>query len=269
MRGWTRTASGAGSTHDRADADRLERVEGPVDPGLVQAAPGEREPGRRLSRVFEPDEVEFPVTDGACDHVVGRPEGQPELAHERVSELSVAVEPPAAATAAIRSAWNCAVPTAPARTRTDRRVSSTPRQSWGLSSCRSRLYACGNPFTIPSAAASAPATVDALARTSSIVSGFFFCGMIEEVEQYASSRTTNPTSGEDQSTSSSASRLAPDIRTAPAESASRAKSRPETASMEFSRTPEKPSRDAVHSRSSGYPVEANAAEPSGQRFVRA
>ncbi len=111
--------------------------------------------------------------------------------------------------------------------------------------------------------------MDALARTSSIVSGFFFWGMIEEVEQYASSRTTNPTSGEDQSTSSSASRLAPAISTAPAESASSAKSLPETASIEFSRMPAKPSRAAVHSRSRGYPVEANAAEPRGERFVRA
>jgi len=102
-----------------------------------------------------------------------------------------------------------------------------------------------------------------------MVSGFFFCGMIDEVELYPSSRTTNPARGEDQSTSSSASRLAETIRMEAAESASRAKSRDETASMVFSTMPEKPSRAAVHSRSTGYPVPAKAAAPSGDRFVRA
>jgi len=49
---------------------------------------------------------------------------------------------------------------------------------------------------------------------------------------------------------------------------SSAKSRDATASIEFTRILSNPSRSAVKGRSSGYPVDARAADPSGEQFTR-
>ena len=122
-----------------------------------------------------------------------------------------------------------------------------------------------------SAAVSAPATVPALARTISIVSGFFFWGMIEEEEQYASSRMTNPTSGacpEDELVREPARGGHQDG--AGREHLEERSPGPRPRPCEFS-DGRRRSRGAaaVHSRSSGNPVEANAADPRGEWFTRA
>src|SRR5512137_2291222 len=106
----------------------------------------------------------------------------------------------------------------------------------------------GRPLTVRRAPANAPKTDPDLARMISAVSGFFFCGMIEDVEQNASSSSTNFTNDVLQITSSSQSRLTLVIRIEMSASVSRAKSRVATASMVFVTSPSKPSRVAVNSR---------------------
>src|SRR5512145_2466100 len=95
------------------------------------------------------------------------------------------------------------------------------------------------------AAVKAPATDALFARMISAVSGFFFWGMMEDVEQKASSRLTNFTNELDQMTSSSESRLAFAIMMERSASVSSAKSRVATASMELVTSPSNPRRDAV------------------------
>src|SRR5512136_462700 len=125
----------------------------------------------------------------------------------------------------------------------------------------------GRPFTMERAAARAPAAVPDFARRISRVSGFFFWGMMEEVEQNSSARVTNPARGLAQRMRSAESRLAVVERIADAERTSRRKSREETASMEFSARPPNPRSSLVYSRSMGNPVEAKAAAPRGDRFT--
>ena len=111
-------------------------------------------------------------------------------------------------------------------------------------------------------------TLPAFPRTSSATSGFFFCGMIEEVEAYRSSIVTKSNSDVDQRISSDAMRLRSVMRFADAEADSIRKSRALTASIEFSITPSKPSNPEVRALFIGNPVPANAAAPSGLLFVR-
>ena len=60
-----------------------------------------------------------------------------------------------------------------------------------LSSCISLLYASGIPFMVVRSDMSAPYTRPVFPLTSSAISGFFFCGMIELPVLYASSISTN------------------------------------------------------------------------------
>ena len=59
-----------------------------------------------------------------------------------------------------------------------------------LSSCISLLYASGSPFIVVRIDTNAPYTRPVLPRTSSAISGFFFCGMMLLPVEYASSIST-------------------------------------------------------------------------------
>ena len=83
----------------------------------------------------------------------------------------------------------------------------------------------GSPLTVRIAPVNAPKTDPDFARMISAVSGFFFCGIIDEVEQNASSRVTNFTNDVLQIISSSQSRLVVTIRMERSASVSSAKSR--------------------------------------------
>src|SRR5512136_2125251 len=93
----------------------------------------------------------------------------------------------------------------------------------------------------------------------SAVSGFFFWGMMELVEQNASSSETKPANEELHRIISSQSRLTPVIIIEREERTSSAKSRDDTASMVFTSTPSNPRIRAVYSLFTGYPVDAKAA----------
>ena len=56
----------------------------------------------------------------------------------------------------------------------------TESKTGSLSSCRSRLYASGRPFSVVSRPVTLPIRRPALPRASSAMSGFFFCGMIDD-----------------------------------------------------------------------------------------
>ena len=73
----------------------------------------------------------------------------------------------------------------------------------------------------------------ALPRASSAMSGFFFCGSIDDPVAYASASRTNPNSSVDHSTISSPMRERCSCVSVAANSASATKSRSETASSEF------------------------------------
>ena len=88
----------------------------------------------------------------------------------------------------------------------------------------------------------------ALPRASSAMSGFFFCGMIEEPVAKASSSSTQPNSGEVHSTTSSPSRDRCTPISAATNRNSAAKSRSETASIELAAAAVKPSSWATRVR---------------------
>ena len=68
---------------------------------------------------------------------------------------------------------------------------STASKIASLSSCISLLYASAIPFIIVSSVILSPKTLPLLPRTSSAISGFFFCGIIDEPVENASSSSTN------------------------------------------------------------------------------
>ena len=103
------------------------------------------------------------------------------------------------------------------------------------------------------------------ARTSSAASGLRFCGIIEEPVVKASDNLTRPTSGDDQSTISSAKRDRCTAAIEAADSVSSTKSRSATASSEFAVGRAKPSAFAVIARSSGNDVPASAPRRAGFR----
>ena len=89
-----------------------------------------------------------------------------------------------------------------------------------------------------------PYTLPVLPRTSSAISGFFFCGMMEEPVVNASLRCTKPNSQLDQRMISSEKRERCIIIIEISDSSSSEKSRSETPSIEFGQTEEKPSSSA-------------------------
>src|SRR6266550_2867568 len=106
---------------------------------------------------------------------------------------------------------------------------------------------------------SAPLKSPVLARTSSAASGFRFCGMIELPVVKASLSRIKPKASLDQMTTSSAKRDKCVPASAAAARNSTAKSRSETASIEFADGRSKPSAAAVRSRSIGKAVPASEA----------
>ena len=108
-----------------------------------------------------------------------------------------------------------------------------------------------------------------LPRTSSGMSGFFFCGMMDEPVQKASGSSMKPNGALIHRISSSAMRERWMAQMAAPARISITKSRSETASSELRQGPSKPSAAAVASRSIGKVVPASAAEPSGHWFMRA
>jgi hypothetical protein len=83
------------------------------------------------------------------------------------------------------------------------RLEREPNLAPVLSSCRSRSYASGKPFTVASRPVSRPIAVPALPRASSATSGFSFCGIIDDPVAAASGRFAKPNSAVAHSTISS------------------------------------------------------------------
>ena len=100
------------------------------------------------------------------------------------------------------------------------------------------------------------------------MSGFFFCGMIDEPVAQASSSRAQPNSVDVQSTTSSPSRDRWTPSSAAAKQNSAAKSRSLTASIELSAARSKPSSAATASGSSRSDEPASAPAPSGLTAVR-
>ena len=149
-----------------------------------------------------------------------------------------------------------------------RRRVSTASNTASLSSCMSLLYASGRPFIMVKSAIRSPNTRPLLPRISSVISGFFFCGMMLEPVENASSSSMNLNSHEHQRMISSENLERCTIASEIAAAISAQKSRSATPSRLLRLTPEKPSSFAVKSRSSGYVVPAKAPEPSGQTSIR-
>ena len=110
-----------------------------------------------------------------------------------------------------------------------------------------------------------PTRRPALPRVSSAMSGFFFCGIIDDPVAKASSRLRNPNSEDDQSTTSSPIRLRWTPRRARTNRASATKSRSLVTSSEFSNTAPNPRSRAVAAGSSGSDEPASAPAPAGTR----
>ena len=136
-----------------------------------------------------------------------------------------------------------------------------------LSSCRSLLYERGKPFSMTSMFTNVPMTEPVLPLISSVMSGFFFWGMMEEPVVYLSSISTKPNSWEDQYTSSSEMDDRCTAHWDAQNAISVTKSLSLTESMEFSVGPENPRASAVIFLSMGYVVPARAAEPRGHLFI--
>ncbi len=84
------------------------------------------------------------------------------------------------AAACIASGTKVAVAIIPVNAATARFTCSTESNSGSLSSCRSRLYASGRPFSVASRPVRLPIRRPLLPRANSAMSGFFFCGSIDE-----------------------------------------------------------------------------------------
>ena len=117
--------------------------------------------------------------------------------------------------------------------RTVARMVSTLSNNRSLSSCKSRLYVIGKPFSNVSSDMRFPTNRPLLPRVISAMSGFFFCGINDEPVVYSSEIRIKSNSLLDHRMTSSAKR----DRCTPASEATKqnstAKSRSLTASIEF------------------------------------
>ena len=145
---------------------------------------------------------------------------------------------------------------------------STASNTHSLSSCISLLYASGKPFITVSMVIKSPKTLPDLPRTSSAMSGFFFCGIIDEPVENASSSSMNLNSQLHQRIISSEKRERCTIMIEIADSSSIIKSRSDTPSRLLVVTPFRFSFSATISRFNGYVVPASAPEPSGDIAMR-
>src|SRR5699024_1019852 len=100
--------------------------------------------------------------------------GQRECARRSVSKSRVAIMPVNAGSSSSRV--------------------SVASKTGSLSSCRSRLYASGSAWRVESSPVRSPMRRPDLPRVSSAISGFFFCGMIDDPFEYASWRGKNENS---------------------------------------------------------------------------
>ncbi|MCY1244911.1 hypothetical protein D9M72_580110 [compost metagenome] len=94
--------------------------------------------------------------------------------------MSVARQKTCGARDSIRSVLNFSVAIMPDTAGSRTSSVSAASNTGSLSSCRSRLYASGRPFSVASSPVRLPISRPAFPRASSATSGFFFCGMIEE-----------------------------------------------------------------------------------------
>ena len=108
----------------------------------------------------------------------------------------------------------------------------------------------------------------ALPRASSATSGFFFCGMIEDPVDQASSSLAKPNSTVDHRMTSSLIRERSTPIIASTKAASATRSRAAVPSIELGTEPSNPSSDATNSGSRPSDVPARAAEPYGERARR-
>ncbi len=120
-----------------------------------------------------------------------------------------------------------------------------------------------DPFRVASNPAWSPISRPALPRASSAMSGFFFCGMIDDPVENASARVMNENSLVAQRMISSAMRDRSTASIAATKENSATTSRAAVASIEFSAAAEKPSSAATASGSSPSDVPANAPDPYG------
>ena len=137
-----------------------------------------------------------------------------------------------------------------------------------LSSCISLLYVNGVPFKTVNSPIKFPYARPVFPRISSAISGFFFCGIIDDPVENASSSSINLNSSVDQIMISSAKRDKCVINSAEFDKNSTIKSRSLTASIELAYTSAKPSSSADFKRSIGNVVPAIAPAPKGKISMR-
>lgn len=185
------------------------------------------------------------------------------------SAMSVASEKPAGASSSMRSRWTVSVAIMPVKAGSRTSSWSQESKTGSLSSWRSRLYASGRALSVASRPVRLPMRRPDLPRASSAMSGFFFCGMIDEPVEKASCRVTKENSFVFQMMISSAirERLTPIIAVMKANSAT--KSREAVPSIELPTEPRsKPRSLATASGSSPSEEPARAPEPYGETAVR-
>ena len=122
-------------------------------------------------------------------------------------------------------------------------------------------------FIVVSSAIRCPYTLPVLPRISSGMSGFFFCGIIDEPVEYSSAISKYPNSSVEYNIMSSHNRERWLIIIEQSNRNSATKSRSETPSSEFSHGMSNSSSSQVRSRSMGYEVPASAPLPSGITFA--
>ena len=128
---------------------------------------------------------------------------------------------------------------------------STASKIASLSSCISLLYARAIPFITVKSVVKSPNTRPLFPLTSSAISGFFFCGIMDEPVEKASSSSTNLNSQLHHIMISSENLERCTIIIESAAASSMQKSRSETPSSELSVTPSNPRSSAVCALLSG------------------
>ena len=184
------------------------------------------------------------------------------------SARSVAAAVGAFAASAMTSSRNVDDASRPVIAPRARTTVSSESKRGSLSSWRSRLYASGSALSVARSPVRLPMSRPVLPRVSSAISGFFFCGSMEEPVEYASARPRKPNSSVDHRMISSARRDKWTPRSAKSKSDSATKSRSLTASSELANTPANPRSLAAAAGSSGNDEPASAPAPRGETSSR-
>ncbi len=180
------------------------------------------------------------------------------------SAMSVASEKPCGASSSRRSVLKRSVRIIPVNAGSSTSRVSMESKTGSLSSCRSRLYASGCAFSVASRPLRLPINRPALPRASSAMSGFFFCGMMLDPVENASSSSTKPNSFVAQMITSSACRDRSTPICAVTKANSATKSRDAVPSIEFAEELVKPSSVATNCGSSPSELPARAPDPYGE-----